>query len=38
LHIARQSNAEQNLKKRQGAFLSYLQDVFETKGDGWEER
>lgn len=37
--IARaKSNAEQNLKNAKELFESYLQGVFEKKGDGWEER
>jgi len=31
------SNAEQNLKNAKELFESYLQGVFEKKGDGWEE-
>ncbi len=31
-------NAEQNLKNAKELFESYLQGVFEKKGDGWEER
>lgn len=30
------ANAEQNLKNAQELFESYLQSVFETKGNGWE--
>lgn len=30
------SNAEQNLKNAKELFESYLQGVFEKKGDGWE--
>lgn len=32
------ANAEQNLKNAQELFESYLQSVFETKGEGWEEK
>lgn len=32
------ANAEQNLKNAKELFESYLQGVFENKGDGWEER
>ena len=32
------ANAEQNLKNAKELFESYLQSVFETKGEGWEER
>jgi type I restriction enzyme S subunit len=36
--IARaKANAEQNLKNAKELFESYLQGVFEKKGDGWEE-
>ena len=31
-------NAEQNLKNAKELFESYLQGVFEKKGEGWEER
>lgn len=31
-------NAEQNLKNAKELFESYLQDVFENKGDDWEEK
>jgi type I restriction enzyme S subunit len=31
-------NAEKNLKNTKDVFESYLQSVFENKGDGWEER
>ena len=31
-------NAEQNLKNSKELFESYLQGVFEKKGDGWEEK
>ncbi|MFZ4548616.1 MAG: restriction endonuclease subunit S [Bacteroidales bacterium] len=31
------ANAEQNLKNAKELFNSYLQGVFEKKGDGWEE-
>lgn len=31
-------NAEQNLKNAKELFESYLQSVFETKGEGWEEK
>ncbi len=31
------TNAEQNLKNAKELFESYLQGVFEKKGDGWEE-
>lgn len=37
--IARaKANAEQNLKNAKELFESYLQGVFEKKGDGWEEK
>lgn len=37
--IARaKTNAEQNLKNSKELFDSYLQNVFETKGEGWEEK
>lgn len=37
--IARaKANAEQNLKNARELFESYLQGVFERKGDGWEEK
>lgn len=37
--IARaKANAEQNLKNAKELFESYLQGVFENKGDGWEEK
>lgn len=32
------ANAEQNLKNAKELFESYLQNVFETKGEGWEEK
>ncbi|MFN8277500.1 MAG: restriction endonuclease subunit S [Chitinophagales bacterium] len=32
------ANAEQNLKNAKELFESYLQGVFENKGDGWDER
>jgi type I restriction enzyme, S subunit len=32
------ANAEQNLKNARELFDSYLQGVFEKKGDGWEEK
>ena len=32
------ANAEQNLKNAKELFESYLQGVFERKGDGWEEK
>jgi type I restriction enzyme S subunit len=32
------SNAEQNLKNAKELFESYLQGVFENKGEGWEEK
>jgi type I restriction enzyme, S subunit len=32
------ANAEQNLKNAKALFESYLQGVFEKKGDGWEEK
>lgn len=32
------ANAEQNFKNAKELFESYLQSVFENKGDGWEER
>ncbi len=32
------ANAEQNLKNAKELFESYLQEVFEKKGDGWEEK
>ncbi|KAF5421774.1 MAG: type I restriction enzyme, S subunit [Candidatus Methanocomedens sp.] len=31
-------NAEKNLKNAKEIFESYLQSVFENKGEGWEER
>jgi type I restriction enzyme, S subunit len=31
-------NAERNLKNSKEVFESYLQSVFENKGDGWEEK
>ncbi len=31
-------NAEQNLKNAKELFESYLQGVFENKGEGWEEK
>jgi type I restriction enzyme S subunit len=37
--IARaKANAEQNLKNAKEFFESYLQGVFENKGEGWEEK
>lgn len=32
------ANAEQNLKNAKELFESYLQGLFEKKGDGWEEK
>lgn len=32
------ANAEQNLKNARELFESYLQSVFEKKGDGWQEK
>lgn len=32
------SNAEQNLKNSKELFESYLQGIFENKGEGWEEK
>ena len=32
------ANAEQNLRNAKELFESYLQGVFEEKGDGWEEK
>ena len=32
------ANAEQNLQNAKQLFESYLQSVFENKGDGWEEK
>jgi type I restriction enzyme S subunit len=32
------ANAEQNLRNAKELFESYLQGVFEGKGDGWEEK
>lgn len=32
------ANAEQNLKNAKELFESYLQGVFEKKGDGWEDK
>lgn len=32
------ANAEANLKNAKELFESYLQGVFENKGEGWEER
>lgn len=32
------ANAEQNLKNAKELFESYLQGVFENKGEGWDER
>ena len=32
------ANAEQNLKNAAALFESYLQGVFENKGEGWEEQ
>ena len=31
-------NAEANLKNAKEVFESYLQNVFENKGEGWEEK
>ncbi len=31
-------NSEQNLKNAKEVFESYLQSVFESKGEGWEEK
>ena len=31
------ANAEQNLKNSKELFESYLQNIFSTKGEGWEE-
>jgi type I restriction enzyme S subunit len=33
-----QANAEQNLQNAKELFESYLQGVFESKGEGWEEK
>lgn len=32
------ANAEQNLKNAKELFESYLQSIFENKGEGWEEK
>ena len=32
------ANAEQNLKNAKSLFESYLNEIFENKGDGWEEK
>ncbi len=32
------ANSQQNLKNAKELFESYLQNVFETKGEGWEEK
>ena len=32
------ANAEQNLKNAKELFVSYLQNVFENKGDNWEDK
>lgn len=32
------ANAERNLKNSKAIFESYLQSVFENKGEGWEEK
>lgn len=32
------ANAEKNLKNAKELFESYLQNVFESKGEGWEEK
>jgi len=32
------ANAKQNLKNAKEVFESYLQNVFSTKGEGWEEK
>ena len=32
------ANAEQNLQNAKALFESYLQGMFESKGDGWEEK
>ncbi len=32
------ANAEQNIKNAKELFESYLQEVFEKKGEGWEEK
>ncbi len=32
------ANAEKNLKNAKELFERYLQEVFETKGEGWEEK
>lgn len=32
------ANAEQNLKNTKELFDSYLNDIFEKKGEGWEEK
>ncbi|MBM3454870.1 MAG: restriction endonuclease subunit S [Bacteroidetes bacterium] len=35
---AAKANTEQNLKNAKELFESYLQGIFEKKGDGWEEK
>ena len=36
--VKAKANAEQNLKNSKELFESYLQGVFEKKGEGWEEK
>ncbi len=36
--IKAKENAEKNLKNAKEIFESYLQNVFENKGEGWEEK
>ena len=36
--VKEKENAEQNLKNTKELFESYLQSVFENKGEGWEEK
>lgn len=36
--VKTKANAEQNLKNAQELFQSYLQEVFQNKGEGWEEK
>jgi type I restriction enzyme S subunit len=36
--VQAKANAEQNLKNAKELFESYLQSVFENKGEGWEEK
>jgi len=36
--VKAKANAEQNLKNAKELFESYLQGVFEKKGDGWDEK